>query len=58
MVTTAQLFWAFNVSEDPSQPIDTLGMTDATITRPLPFKAIFTPRIKDVQRIIESDQSS
>ncbi|TCD67842.1 hypothetical protein EIP91_011904 [Steccherinum ochraceum] len=54
-MATAQLLWACSISQDPTNPIDTSGFMDSPVAHPLPFKAKFTPRIENVQRIIESD---
>lgn len=54
-INTLQLLWAFNVIEDPSQPINTFGFTDAIISHPLSFKANFVPRMQNLRQIIEAD---
>ena len=49
------LLWAFNIYEDPKAPINTMNFTDAFNARPLPFKAIFEPRIENLRDILEAD---
>ncbi|KAF8882020.1 cytochrome P450 [Infundibulicybe gibba] len=43
-LNTALLFWAFEISADPSAPIDPLAFTESANTHPLPFKVNFVPR--------------
>ncbi|KAJ3550664.1 hypothetical protein NM688_g5022 [Phlebia brevispora] len=53
-INTALLLWAFNITENPKAPIDTMNFTDTANVRPLPFKAIFEPRMDNLQDIIEA----
>lgn len=48
------LLWAFNISEDPQAPIDTMAFTDAVNSHPLPFSVIFKPRINRLKELLES----
>ncbi|EIW85506.1 cytochrome P450, partial [Coniophora puteana RWD-64-598 SS2] len=43
-ITTALLFWAFRVSEDPSHTIDPNADNGGIISHSLPFKVAFEPR--------------
>lgn len=53
-INTALLLWAFDIREDSAAPIDTMKFTDTANVRPLPFKAIFEPRVDSLQDMIES----
>ncbi|KAF7796940.1 hypothetical protein EIP86_008126 [Pleurotus ostreatoroseus] len=53
-INTALILWAFNIRENPEAPIDTMNFTDTANVRPLPFKAIFEPRVDNLEEIIES----
>lgn len=44
-LNTALILWSFKVKEDPKSPIDEWAFTESINTYPLPFKAIFEPRI-------------
>jgi len=52
-INAALLLWAFNISEDPSEPIDTLAFTNTVNSHPLPFKAVFKPRFAGVENIVK-----
>ncbi|KAF8871701.1 cytochrome P450 [Infundibulicybe gibba] len=43
VLNTALLFWAFEISADPTAPIDPLAFTESANTHPLPFKVNFVP---------------
>jgi hypothetical protein len=51
-INAALLLWAFKISQDPDHLIDPDALLDLSNTRPKPFKAIFTPRIKGLEDII------
>ncbi|KAI0345186.1 cytochrome P450 [Trametopsis cervina] len=53
-LTVALLLWAFKMSEDPSEPIDTMAFMDAANTRPYPFNVNFEARFKDVKEVVET----
>ncbi len=53
-INTALLLWAFNIREDSAASIDTMNFTDNLSVRPLPFKAIFEPRVDNLQDLVES----
>jgi len=53
-INTALILWAFNVSKDPTKPIDTMDFTDTANARVQPFKAVFTPRIPSLREVVES----
>ncbi|PAV20692.1 cytochrome P450 [Pyrrhoderma noxium] len=53
-INTAYLLWAFNISEDPSSPIDSLAFTDTGNAHPLPFRVRFEPRIPNLQELVEN----
>ncbi|KIP04789.1 hypothetical protein PHLGIDRAFT_31183 [Phlebiopsis gigantea 11061_1 CR5-6] len=53
-INTALILWAFNISEDPSTPIDDMNFSDTANVRPGPFKAVFTPRIDGLRKLVES----
>ncbi|KAJ7579273.1 cytochrome P450 [Mycena floridula] len=44
-INTALILWAFNLSEDPKSPIDTLAFTESANAHPMPFQPIFKPRL-------------
>ncbi len=48
------ILWAFNISQDPSAPIDTLAFTDTANTHPLPFKVKFEPRVQGLRDLIRN----
>ncbi|KAL5527311.1 hypothetical protein ACEPAG_6102 [Sanghuangporus baumii] len=52
-INTASLLWAFNISQDPSSPIDSLAFTDTANSHPLPFRAKFEPRISNLRELVE-----
>lgn len=53
-INTALLLWAFNIREDPNAPINTMNFTDTANVRPLPFKALFEPRVDNLREIVDS----
>lgn len=53
-INTAMILWAFNISQDPSVPIDTLAFTDTANTHPLPFKVKFEPRVQGLRDLIRN----
>jgi len=54
-MNTALIQWAFEVTEDPSSPIDTMAWTPSSIARPLPFSVHFRPRIEGLKEMLEGD---
>ncbi|KAH9921236.1 cytochrome P450 [Epithele typhae] len=44
-INLALALWAFEISEDPTRPIDSLAVADAALSHPLPFAAQFKPRV-------------
>uniref|UniRef100_A0A0W0F7D6 Putative cytochrome P450 n=1 Tax=Moniliophthora roreri TaxID=221103 RepID=A0A0W0F7D6_MONRR len=44
-INTALTLWAFNTSQDPKHPIDTLAFTESANAHPMPFKVVFEPRL-------------
>jgi len=52
-VTMALLFWAFRVSQDPSQPIDSNAWDDGMVRHAHPFKVKVEPR-RGVEEIKEA----
>lgn len=54
-IVTVLLCWAFQISEDPSAPIDREEFGEGVIAQPLPFKAIFEPRIHLLEQFLVSD---
>ncbi|OCH89087.1 cytochrome P450 [Obba rivulosa] len=55
-INTALLLWAFNLAQDPSQPIDTYAFRDRAISHPEPFHVMYTPRIEEshLRKILDS----
>ncbi len=51
-INTALVLWAFDISEDPKHPIDTLGIMDGALAHPEPFVARFKPRVPDLREKI------
>lgn len=51
-INTAMLLWAFDIRQKSDEPIDTLAFTNTANSHPLPFKATFTPRRKDLDVLI------
>ncbi|TFK93081.1 cytochrome P450 [Polyporus arcularius HHB13444] len=51
-INTALVLWAFEISEDPKHPIDTLGIMDGALAHPEPFVARFKPRVPDLREKI------
>ncbi|EGN92976.1 hypothetical protein SERLA73DRAFT_11095, partial [Serpula lacrymans var. lacrymans S7.3] len=43
-IATAHLLWAFRISEDPKDKIDTMKFTDSVNLHPEPFAAVFQKR--------------
>lgn len=56
-INTALLLWAFDIHEDPIEPIDTMGFTDGSNVRPHPFKVTFAPRIEKLRSIVDSQSA-
>lgn len=54
-INTALLLWAFDIRQDVAAPIDTMEFTDSGTVRPLPFKAVFTPRIDRLRELFETN---
>ncbi|THH11537.1 hypothetical protein EW145_g596 [Phellinidium pouzarii] len=51
-ISSACLLWAFNISQDPSSPIDPLAFTDTANAHPLPFRAKFEPRLQNLKEFM------
>ncbi|KAF7289950.1 Cytochrome P450 [Mycena indigotica] len=51
-INTALLLWAFRISEDEKQPIDTMAFTNTANMHPLPFAVCFEPR-RNVAKMTE-----
>ncbi|KAH7922532.1 cytochrome P450 [Leucogyrophana mollusca] len=49
-INTALILWAFRITEDPSQPIDTMAFSDTANMHAAPFSVQFEPRLP-VERI-------
>ncbi|TFK53064.1 cytochrome P450 [Heliocybe sulcata] len=54
-INTALILWAFGLSGDPSNPIDTLAFTDTANAHPLPYHVKFSPRVDRLRDLIEED---
>ncbi|KAJ3487188.1 hypothetical protein NLI96_g3713 [Meripilus lineatus] len=54
-INTALLLWSFNISEDPSAPIDTMNFKLGITVDIHPFKLIFNPRVEDLKQHLTSD---
>ena len=52
-INTALVLWAFDIVEDPSSPIDTMGFSDGAVIRPSPFKVIFKPRVANLEPLLK-----
>ncbi|KAI0335797.1 cytochrome P450 [Cubamyces sp. BRFM 1775] len=48
-MNTALMLWAFEITEDPARPIDTMAIKDGAIAHPYPFVARFKPRIANLR---------
>lgn len=48
-INTALALWAFDISEDPKHPIDTLAIKDGALAHPQHFVARFKPRIENLR---------
>ena len=53
-INTALTLWAFEISEDPAHPIDTMGIKDGALAHPCPFVVRFKPRISNLREKILS----
>ncbi|KAI0633734.1 cytochrome P450 [Trametes polyzona] len=51
-INTALTFWAFEISEDPAHPIDTMAIKDGALAHPYPFVVRFKPRIENLREKI------
>ena len=51
-LATALILWAFNISQDPSCPIDTMNFSDGQSIRPNPFVVNFEPRVGNMEVLI------
>lgn len=47
--------WAFDVREDPTAPINTMGFTDGSVVHPEPFRVRIEPRIHNLREILDAD---
>ncbi|KAI0720580.1 cytochrome P450 [Cerioporus squamosus] len=57
-INTALVLWAFEISEDPKHPINTLGIMDGALAHPEPFVARFKPRVPNLRGKIASFRDS
>lgn len=48
-INTALTLWAFEISEDPAHPIDTMAIMDGALAHPYPFVVRFQPRIANLR---------
>ncbi|KAI0770000.1 cytochrome P450 [Fomes fomentarius] len=48
-INTALALWAFDISEDPKHPIDTLAIKDGALAHPQHFVARFKPRMENLR---------
>ncbi|OSC97213.1 cytochrome P450 [Trametes coccinea BRFM310] len=56
-INTALTLWAFEISEDPAHPIDTLAIKDGALAHPYPFVVRFKPRISNLrEKILAHDE--
>lgn len=53
-INTAMMLWAFTISPDPSKAIDTYACTDTANIHPQPFSLRMTPRIKDLEVLLDT----
>ncbi|KAJ3991791.1 cytochrome P450 [Lentinula boryana] len=44
-INLALVLWAFNLTPDTKQPIDTFAFTESANAHPMPFNVVFTPRV-------------
>lgn len=51
-INTALTLWAFEISEDPAHPIDTMAIKDGALAHPFPFVVRFKPRIENLREKI------
>ncbi|KAH9858577.1 cytochrome P450 [Lenzites betulinus] len=51
-INTALTLWAFEISEDPAHPIDTMAIKDGALAHPFPFVVRFKPRIEKLREKI------
>lgn len=51
-INTALTLWAFDISEDPAHPIDTMAIKDGALAHPYPFVVRFKPRIANLREKI------
>ncbi|KAI0829920.1 cytochrome P450 [Trametes gibbosa] len=49
-INTALTLWAFEISEDPAHPIDTMAIKDGALAHPFPFVVRFKPRIENLRQ--------
>jgi len=53
-IAIARLLWAFDVSREGVEVLDTKG-TDGLVTKPLPFKCRFEPRGEWVRKVVKRE---
>jgi len=53
-INTAMMLWAFTIFPDPSRAIDTYACTDTANIHPQPFSLRMTPRIKDLEVLLDT----
>ncbi|KAI0657327.1 cytochrome P450 [Cubamyces menziesii] len=53
-INTALMLWAFEISEDPAHPIDTMAVSDGALAHPYPFTVRFKPRITNLREKVLS----
>ncbi|KAI0754867.1 cytochrome P450 [Daedaleopsis nitida] len=51
-INTALVLWAFEISEDPKHPIDTLAIKDGALAHPQHFVVQFKPRVENLREKI------
>ncbi|KAJ3489919.1 hypothetical protein NLI96_g1776 [Meripilus lineatus] len=54
-INTALLLWAFQISEDPSDPIDPMAFDGGISVHIHPFKLRFQPRINNLEEALRHD---
>ena len=53
-INTALVLWAFEISEDPACPIDSMAIHDGALAHPEDFTVKFTPRISKLREMMEA----
>ena len=55
-INTALILWAFNITQDPSAPLEPDSFTDEALIYPKPYTVKFTPRIDDLIEMLKEDR--